>query len=426
MKSKNLIKIISDRSRKASSQIAIADTLTKNQVLYNMADLIEKFSKDIISKNELDLEIARDNGITDSLYERLVFDESKVLCQIASLKKIAALPDPVGQSFDHKKVSNGLLISRMRVPLGVLLMIYEARPHVTVNAGAFAVKSGNAIICKGGSEAQNCNNLLGQMWIEALKSVGLPAETIQVVNLKHHEVDMLLTMQNDIDLVIPRGGKKLIRSVVEKSKIPVIKHFEGVCHVYIGNRADTSKALPIVLDSKLLMPAVCNAGETILIDESMRVWLPFLLTSLLNNGIEVRGCPVVCAEASEIIPASEDDWSTEYLEKTYSVKVVSGIDPAIAHINKYGSGHTDVIITENYSHARQFVNEVDSSVVLVNASTMFCDGETLGMGAEIGISTDKFHARGPMGLNELTSYKHVIYGEGQTMGNFPDKQTDNN
>jgi glutamate-5-semialdehyde dehydrogenase len=416
MSSSPAVQKIASKAKEVSRLIAVADTATKNNVLQNMASLLEKFCEDIVQANNKDLNSARKNGIAEELYERLRFDESKVRSRIVSLKKIAALPDPVGQIFEQQKTANGLMIGRMKVPLGVLLMIYEARPHVTVNAGAFALKSGNAIICKGGSEAQNCNALLGKMWVDALELAGLPGEAIQVVSLKHAEVDELLTMQDDIDLVIPRGGKNLIRSVAEKSRIPVVKHFEGVNHVYIGDKADMDKALQIVLDSKLLMPAVCNAAETVLFDDSLRTWMPFFLKTLDENGIKIHGCPSVCQQLQNAVPATEEDWYAEYLDKTYAVKVVDGIDDAIEHITRYGSGHTDVIVTENYSHAQKFVNEVDSSVVLVNASTMFCDGETLGMGAEIGISTDKFHARGPMGLNELTSYKHVILGGGQIMG----------
>jgi glutamate-5-semialdehyde dehydrogenase len=407
---------ITNRAKRAEKEIALADTEVKNKVLTKMADLLEERGRDVLKANQEDLSEARKNGIRDALYQRLVFDEKKLQSRIVSLKKIAALPDPIGQIIEQRRRPNGLLVGRMRVPLGVILMIYEARPHVTVNAGAFAIKSGNAIICKGGSEAKHCNAIIGRLWFDALESAGLPKDVVQVVSLSHGEVDELLTMKNDINLVIPRGGKDLIRIVTEHSRIPVIKHFEGVCHIYIGDRADTQNALLIILDSKLLMPAVCNAAETILIDTSMLEWLPFMINALTENDIEVRGCPIVCQELPNIKPATEYDWYSEYLDTIYSVKVVEGIDAAIEHIARYGSDHTDVIVTENYSHAMQFVREVDSSVVLVNASTMFCDGESLGMGAEIGISTDKFHARGPMGLNELTSYKHVIWGEGQIMG----------
>ncbi|MBW1996735.1 MAG: glutamate-5-semialdehyde dehydrogenase [Deltaproteobacteria bacterium] len=404
------------RAERASEILARADTGIKNQALQRMAALLEERCDEVIQANERDIKEAREAGIKGPLLDRLVFNKSKVQSRIASLKKIAALPDPVGQIFEQQRMPNGLVVGRMRVSLGVIFMIYEARPHVTVNAGAFSLKAGNAIICKGGSEVKYCNALLGQMWTEALESAGLPTDAIQVVSLSHEEVDELLKMHDRIALVIPRGGKDLIRAVSERSRIPVIKHFEGVCHVYIGDRADTEKALRIVLDSKLLMPAVCNAAETVLIDSSMRFWVPMLVNALMDNGIEVRGCPLVCQDVSGVQPAGEVDWYTEYLDKIYSVRVIKGLDEAVEHITRYGSGHTDAIVTENYSHAMRFMHEVDSSVVLVNASTMFCDGESLGMGAEIGISTDKFHARGPMGLNELTSYKHVIWGEGHIMG----------
>ncbi len=407
---------ITDRARSASQRLGRAATESKNRALLAMAGLLEKHSGEIIRANAEDLEAARRKGIHGALRERLVFDDSKIAGRIRSLHKIAALPDPVGQVIEHQKLPNGLSAQRVRVPLGVLLMIYEARPHVTINAGAFALKSGNAIICKGGSEAAACNSLLDALWREALAAAGVAQDSVQVCVLTHEQVDELLQMRDAIDLVIPRGGKELIKSVSERSRIPVIKHFEGVCHVYIGPQADRDKAVQIVLDSKLLMPAVCNAGETVLVDSSMTDMLPLLLERVTGSGITVRGCPKVCRALPAAEPASEDDWRAEYLDRVYAVRVVDGFDAALEHIAAYGSGHTDVIVTENYTCAARFVREVDSSVVLVNASTMFCDGETLGMGAEIGISTDKFHARGPMGLNELTSYKHVLFGEGQIMG----------
>jgi glutamate-5-semialdehyde dehydrogenase len=381
-----------------------------------MAALLDTNAEQIVQANKDDIAAASDAGIAGSLLNRLSFDQAKIQSRITSLQKIAALPDPVGQVFGQQRMANGLVVGRMRVPLGVVFMIYEARPHVTINAGAFSLKAGNAIICKGGSEAQRCNALLGQLWTEASETAGLPGDAVHVVSLSHEAVDELLSMQEKIALVIPRGGKDLIRAVSERSRIPVIKHFEGVCHVYVGDHADTDKALKIVLDSKLLMPAVCNAAETVLLDSSLRFWTPMLVSALIDHGIAVRGCPLVCQEVPEVQPAQEEDWYTEYLDTIYSVRIVEGLDEAMAHIAQYGSGHTDSIVTENYSHAMRFVREVDSSVVLVNASTMFCDGESLGMGAEIGISTDKLHARGPMGLNELTSYKHVIWGEGHIMG----------
>ncbi|MFW6044550.1 MAG: glutamate-5-semialdehyde dehydrogenase [Planctomycetota bacterium] len=403
------------KANEAAESVSTAGTEVKNAVLRRMARLLEENMGEIVAANEKDMARARETGIARSLVNRLAFGESKVRSRIESLEKIAALPDPVGQIGEMEERPNGLMVGRMQVPLGVMLMIYEARPHVTVNAGAFALKSGNAIICKGGSEAENCNAVLGELWQQALEEAGLPGEAIQVLALSHEEVDDLLTREEDIDLVIPRGGEKLIESVSKQSRIPVIKHYAGRCHVYVGRQADPEKALSIVLDSKLLMPAVCNAVETVLVDEDMLDWVPDLVAELTDNGVEVRGCELVQAQALDVEPATEEDWETEYLDKTLSVRVVVGVEEAIEHISRYGSGHTESIVTENYSDARKFMREVDSGVVLVNASTMFCDGESLGMGAEIGISTDKLHARGPMGLEDLTTYKHVIMGEGQIL-----------
>ncbi|MFW6456989.1 MAG: glutamate-5-semialdehyde dehydrogenase [Planctomycetota bacterium] len=403
------------RASEASAAVAQASTESKNEVLRHMAALLEERSDDVVAANGRDMKRAREDGLAQNRVNRLEFGERKLYSRVGSLKKIADLPDPVGQTNDMEKRPNGMRVGRMRVPLGVILMIYEARPHVTVNAGAFALKSGNAIICKGGSEAENCNELLGELWAEALERAQLPAESIQVVSLSHKEVDVLLQKNDDVDLVMPRGGKKLIQTVNDKSQIPVIKHFEGICHVYIGRQADTAKALPIVLDSKTLMPSVCNAVETVLVDEEMAEWIPMLVSSLHNHEVEVRGDAVVRDKVPGLDAATEDDWSTEYLDTILSLRVVDGVDEAAEHIMTYGSGHTESIVTENYSDAQRFVERVDSSVVMVNASTMFCDGESLGMGAEIGISTDKIHARGPMGLEELTSYKHIILGEGHVL-----------
>lgn len=410
------VREIAIKSKDASLALTRADTDVKNSALRSMALLLEKHCNEIINANTQDIDVAKKTNMSSTIIERLKFDEQKVQHRIRALLKIADLPDPVGKITGINKMPNGLLFGKMRVPLGVLLMIYEARPHVTVNGGAFALKSGNSIILKGGSEAEHCNTLIGELWRESMKSSGLPVEAIQVVNMSHDGIRELLKYNDLIDLVIPRGGKELVHAVVEQSRIPVIKHFEGICHVYIDGYANAEKALQIVLDSKLLMPSVCNAAETILVDKQLKEWLPVLISSLIKNGVEVRGCPLVCESSHDVIPASDDDWRTEYLDKIYSIKVVSGLDEAISHIRRFGSGHTDTIVTENYTNTQRFVQEVDSAVVMVNASTMFCDGESLGMGAEIGISTDKLHARGPMGLEELTSYKHIIFGQGHIMG----------
>jgi glutamate-5-semialdehyde dehydrogenase len=403
-------------ARSAAFEMARATGAQKNAALHRMASLLEDHQEEIYTANRNDLSRAEQAGLTREKLARLVFDKSKLFGRVRSLMKIAALPDPVGVLERAGRMDNGVTFARMRVPLGVILMIYEARPHVTVNAGAFALKSGNAIILKGGSEAAEVSAALKKLWARALQVAGLPGDAVQVVSFSHEEVGHLLTRPDLIDLVIPRGGKELIRAVAERSRVPVIKHFEGNCHVYVGERADVAKARRIILDSKLLMPGVCNAAESLLLDRSMAAWLPELAGVLKDNGIEVRGCEETVQAAPWVKSATEEDYRTEYLDKIYSLRVVDGLDAAIEHINRYGSGHTDAIVTDNQSHARRFLREVDSSVVLVNASTMFCDGESLGMGAEIGISTDKLHARGPMGLRELTSYKFVLIGDGQIMG----------
>jgi len=410
---------IARRSREAAALAARAGTEQKNDVLRHLGRLLEEQCGEIVAANRADMD-AGSAGVSGALLKRLEFDASKVQSRIESLKLIAELPDPVGQVSSLRRLPNGLLAGRMRVPIGVLLVIYEARPHVTINGGALGLKAGNAVIMRGGSEAKRCNALLGRLWAESLAANDLPGDAVQVISTSHDAIAELLQLDDLIDLVIPRGGKGLIRTVAEQSRIPVIKHFEGVCHVYVGEQADTTKALKIILDSKLLMPAVCNAAETVLVDSAMKGWLPLMLSAMADSGIEIRGCQTVCDIAPGAKPATDEDWGTEYLDTICSVRVVKDLSEAIAHLSQYGSGHTDTIVTENYSHAQRFVREVDSSVVLVNASTMFCDGQALGMGAEIGISTDKLHARGPMGLEELTSYKHVIYGEGQVMGSRED------
>jgi glutamate-5-semialdehyde dehydrogenase len=405
------VKTVAENAREAGRRIASLPTEKKNEVLKKMADLLGKNKRALVAANRKDVTAARNSGLPENFLRRLVFDGARVESRITSLQKIMDLPDPVGQIEGMERRPNGILVGRMRVPLGVILMIYEARPHVTVNAGAFALKSGNAIVLKGGSESRNCNALLGQLWKRALKSAGLPADSVQCISVGREDVSELLGLSQYIDLVIPRGGKGLIRAVVEQARMPVIKHFQGLCHVYVDDDADIKKAVRITLNSKLLMPEVCNAAETLLISAGKAGGVSKLVSALKKEGVEVRGCDRTRKLARGVKTATEEDWKTEYLDKIMSVRVVDGIDAAIDHINTYGSGHTDTIVTENYTNANRFLREVDSGVVLVNASTMFDDGEELGMGAEIGISTDKLHARGPMGLRELTTYKFVVMGD---------------
>lgn len=410
------VKTIAQIAKKTSEIIAAVATEQKNAAIHFMTEKLASRKGDIIAANSADIAEATSRGIPSNMIDRLSFSEAKLEARIRALKKIERLPDPVGQHYQLKYRKNGLEVMRVRVPLGVVLMIYEARPHVTVNAGALCLKSGNSAILRGGSEAKRCNELLGILWRESLSQAGLPCEAIQVLSGSHEEVGELLQESRFIDLVIPRGGANLIQVVSEKSRIPVIKHFNGICHVYIDEFADITKGIEIALDSKCLMPEVCNAMETLLLCRELSSEIPRFVDAFRRCGVKVKGCEKTRAQTPDVEPAIEKDWRTEYLDNVVSMRVVADVDEAVQHISNYGSHHTDAIVTERVENADRFTQLVDSAVVLVNASTMFCDGESLGMGAEIGISTDKLHARGPMGLQELTSYKFVIRGDGHIMG----------
>ncbi|MFP4579749.1 MAG: glutamate-5-semialdehyde dehydrogenase [Candidatus Sumerlaeia bacterium] len=409
-------KNIAQNAKKASQELAKSPTEAKNAALTRLAELLDERKSDILEANDADMKEAREKGLETAMVNRLKFGESKIESRIRCLGKIAALADPVGQVIEADRRPIGLDVKRVRTPLGVILMIYEARPHVTVNAGAFCLKSGNAAILRGGSEAKRCNAIMGELWARAVRDAGLPENSVQVISGSHEDVAELLEMDDLIDLVIPRGGKRLIQTVSEKSRIPVIKHFEGICHVYIDETADLDQAIAICIDSKTLMPEVCNAMETVLVAEPMLAHINKIVDAFRKKGVEVRACENIQALIPDVKPATEEDWKTEYLDMIVSIRAVKSTGEAIAHINQYGSHHTDSIVTNDLRSMRQFQRDVDSGVVLVNASTMYCDGESLGMGAEIGISTDKIHARGPMGLNDLTSYKFLIEGNGNVMG----------
>lgn len=413
---KKEVEKIAEKAFEAKKDIGNIGAEKKNKVLCGMARLLKENTEEIVRLNKKDLDCAAKKNIPPALVKRLAFDKEKITGRIQSLYKIASFPDPVGKITNFHRTENGLAAGRMRVPLGVVFMVYEARPHVTVNGGALCFKAGNAVILRGGSEAKNCNGFLGKLWSRALKECGLPEEAVQVISVSHEAVGEILKLSKYIDVVIPRGSESFVRQVVKSSRIPVIKHSAGICHIYIDEEADIEKSINIVIDSKCLMPAVCNAVETLLIAESLSSSVGRILKKLQKCGIQIRGCPKTAALASGIIPACERDWKTEYLDLVLSVKMVKNVGRAISHINKYGSHHTDAIVTEKMGSARQFINGVDSAVVLLNASTMFCDGQTLGMGAEVGISTDKMHARGPVGMEDLTTYKHIISGDGHIMG----------
>jgi glutamate-5-semialdehyde dehydrogenase len=403
------------QARAAASILATASGAQKGRWLQTAAAALEERTPEIITANDRDQADAREAGLTQAQIDRLALTPTRVRSMAASLREVASLPDPVGQVRGGGVRPNGLEVLKIGVPLGVILFIYESRPNVTVDAAGLCVKSGNAILLRGGREAQHSNAALHRVLQDSLTVCDLPANAVQgVATPDRAAVGHLLQMPQYIDLVIPRGGEDLIRRVANEAQMPVLKHFKGNCHVYIEKSADADMAERIVINAKCQRPGVCNAAESLLIDAAVaEALLPRLATSLHSKGVELRGCP----QTRKLIPfakiATEDDYSAEYLDLIMSVMVVADIEGAVAHINRYGSHHTDAIVTRDRTAARRFVAAVDSAVVLVNASTRFNDGQELGLGAEIGISTDKFHARGPCGLLELTSYKYVVQGEGQ-------------
>jgi glutamate-5-semialdehyde dehydrogenase len=368
--------------------------------------------------NALDLGQAAALGLTGALIDRLRLTESRIRAAAAGLREVAALPDPVGRVLDSSVRPNGLHVHKVSVPLGVIFFIYESRPNVTVDAAGLCVKSGNAILLRGGREALHSNTALHRVLQDCLRACDLPLDAVQLVGTPDRAaVGHLLKLNELIDLVIPRGGEGLIRRVAEEARMPVLKHYKGNCHVYVERSADLDRAERIVLNAKCQRPGVCNAAESLLVDAAVaETFLPRVGAALRQRGVEVRGCPVTCRLVPGATSATEEDYAAEYLDLILSVKVVPGLEEAISHINRYGSGHTDAIVTNDLGAARRFTAAVDSSAVLVNASTRFNDGQELGLGAEIGISTDKIHARGPCGLLELTSYKYVVYGDGQVRG----------
>jgi glutamate-5-semialdehyde dehydrogenase len=380
-----------------------------------MAEGLLERREDIRRENESDLSAAREKGLSSSMIDRLTLNEKTLHSMAEGLREVAALPDPVGEVTGMWKRPNGLLVGRVRIPLGVIGFIYESRPNVTVDAAGLCLKSGNAVILKGGSEAIHSNLMLAEVLRDALHASGLPHKAIQVIpTTERAAVRVLLSLEEDIDIIIPRGGEGLIRFVTENSRIPVLKHYKGVCHVYVDEFADLNMAADICFNAKVQRPGVCNAMETMLVHERIAGdFLPFMMKRFQASGVEIRGCPQTCALISGVIPAEESDWSAEFLDLILAVKVVAGMDEALDHIAAFGSNHTDAIITRDYNRSQRFLAEVDASVVLVNASTRFNDGNQLGLGAEIGINTSKLHAYGPMGLEELTTTKFIVYGNGQ-------------
>jgi glutamate-5-semialdehyde dehydrogenase len=402
-------------ARAAAAVLALAPTTQKNEALRAAAAALRSRVPEILAANARDLAAAVARGTAASLMDRLKLDEARVEGIAKGLEDVAALPDPIGAVMAEWERPNGLKIARVRVPLGVIGIIYESRPNVTADAGGLCLKSGNACILRGGSDSFESSRAITACMQAGLKAAGLPEASIQLVpTTDRAAVGIMLTMTDDIDVIIPRGGKSLIQRVAAESRIPVIKHLDGICHVYVDAAADPKKARDIVLNAKMRRTSVCGAAETLLVDRSIaQVQLPGLVKSLIEAGCEVRGDETVQALDDRVVPATPADWDTEYLDAIISVRVVDGIDAAVDHINRHGSHHTDSIVTEDAATAETFLNHVDSGIVLWNASTQFADGGEFGMGAEIGISTGKLHARGPVGAEQLTSYKYQVRGSGQ-------------
>jgi len=404
-----------EAAKSASFKLANLDEKEKNRALRAIAAGLVKNRNKIIDANRDDVKKARKNGKGSAFIDRLMLDDERIDKMAESVLVVEALPDPVGEVIKTWRRPNALEISKVRVPLGVIAIIYESRPDVGVQAGALCLKSGNCVILRGGSDAGNSNIEIVKVMKQACENTDLSPECIQIIkDASHDTVKELLKMNRYIDLVMPRGGEALIRMVSENSRIPVIKHYKGVCHVYVDNESDGEMAHEICFNAKVQRPGVCNAMETMLVHKDIAgKFLKKMLSRFREAGVQIRGDERVRRVAGWVKPATMEDWDAEYLDLILSVRVVDSIDEAISHINEHGSKHSDAIVTFNYDKARKFLRLVDSAVVYVNASTRFTDGGEFGFGAEIGISTDKFHARGPMGLEELTSYKYMVYGNGQ-------------
>jgi glutamate-5-semialdehyde dehydrogenase len=402
-------------AKEAARVLRKTERAAKDAALLLMAERLLDKKEDIRRENKKDLAIAKDMGLTSAMMDRLTLDDKTLKSMADGLREVAGLPDPVGEVTGMWKRPNGLMVGRVRIPLGVIGFIYESRPNVTVDAAALCLKSGNSVILKGGSEAINSNMILEKILKQSLIESGLPEKAVQVVPTTDRDaVRVLLGLDQCVDIIIPRGGEGLIRYVVENSRIPVLKHYKGVCHVYVDEFADLNMASDVCFNAKVQRPGVCNAMETLLVHEKIsREFLPAMGKRFQDAGVELRGCP----RTLEILPyakgAVEADWPAEFLDLILAVKVVPDMDAALDHIERYGSNHTEAIITKDYDRSRRFLAEVDSSLVLVNASTRFNDGFQLGLGAEIGINTSKLHAFGPMGLEELTTTKFIAYGDGQ-------------
>lgn len=409
------IKAMAEKARTGARQLATLSTGVKNTILADIAELLVENKSQIQAHNNKDLEAGKENGLSSAMLDRLALSDAVINSMVAGIHEVIALPDPIGQIDSMARRPSGISVGRMRVPLGVVAMIYESRPNVTIDAAVLCLKAGNGVVLRGGSEAINSNIALTAILKQALERSNISPDGVQVVDTTDRQaINYLLQQEESIDLIIPRGGEGLIRFVAQNSRIPVLKHYKGVCHIYVDSDADLNKATPIILNSKVQRPGVCNALEGLLVHRSIAPsYLPMLVGELEKAGVTVIGCPETRAIYPAAEEADENDWGTEWLSLRLCVKIVASLDEAKTYIARYGSNHTESIITENYTTAQNFLNSVDASAVMVNASTRFNDGGQLGLGTEIGISTTKLHSYGPMGLEELTTRKFVVYGTGQ-------------
>jgi glutamate-5-semialdehyde dehydrogenase len=410
-----MIKEICIKAKAASAEMAKLSADQKNTALCRMANALEANAANILAANQADVEAAKAKGLKASLLDRLSLDEKKVQTMAKEVREVSSLPDPIGAILSSWTRPNGLIISQVRVPMGVVGVIYESRPNVTSDSAGICIKSGNAVILRGGSDALSSNVSIGEVLRDALEGTNVPVDAVQVVNSPDRKVaEELMGMREYIDVLIPRGGADLIRTVVEKSHIPVIETGLGNCHVYVDEDADLEKATPIVINAKCQRPGTCNAAEKLLVHSKIAsLYLPVIISELRKNRVEVRGDEETRKIVPDVKAATEQDWPTEYLDLIMGVKVVNSLDQAVAHINKYGTHHSDSILTKDFSKAKRFIKEIDSAAVYWNASTRFTDGNQFGLGAEVGISTQKLHARGPMSVQHLTTTKYVVLGDGQ-------------
>ena len=407
-------------AREASRVIGRASTAQKNRALHGAAAALDAARLELVAANELDLAAGRANGLEPAMLERLALTPARIDSMIVGLRQVASLPDPIGAIRDMSYRPSGIQVGKMRVPLGVVGIIYESRPNVTIDAASLCLKSGNATILRGGSEAIHSNRAIAVCIQRGLAEAGLPPAVVQVVEVTDRAaVGALITMPEYVDVIVPRGGKGLIERVSRDAKVPVIKHLDGICHVYVSPHADLAKAQRIAFNAKTYRYGICGAMETLLVDQAVAAaFLPAMAEQFRDKGVELRGCERTRA-LIDVVAATEEDWNTEYLDAILSIRIVDGLDQAIEHINHYGSHHTDSIVTEHQGDARRFMAEVDSSSVMLNTPTCFADGFEYGLGAEIGISTDKLHARGPVGLEGLTCEKYIVVGDGQLRGQEP-------